>query len=218
MDIANEIGKKGLDATKLARYAMENPLCITQLIDGVTAPKGSIRFGYEKVLRFISEQRPELLYSYFDLFQKMSSCDNSFLKWGAIMTIANLAAADSDNKFDAIFEEYYAPITGPVMVTAANIIGSTVKIVSAKPYLMEKTVKEILKVEKANYELHGEPSPECRNVAIGHAIDVFDQLFHKIDDKETILKFVQRQLKNTRKQVVKKAEKFLKKHKNEQDS
>jgi hypothetical protein len=212
MDIAKEIGKKGFDAGKFASYAIENPQSIAQLIDGVTAPKGSIRFGYEKVLRFISEQRPELLYPYFDVFKKMSGCDNSFLKWGAIMTIANLVAADSENKFDAIFEEYYTPVTGHVMVTAANIIGSSVKIVSAKPYLTEKIVKEILKVERANYELHGQPSPECRNVAIGHAIDVFDQLFDKIDDKKTILKFVQRQLKNTRKQVVKKAEKFLKKH------
>jgi hypothetical protein len=212
MDIANEIGKKGSDASKIARYAIENPQCITQLLDGVTAPKGSIRFGYEKVLRFISEQKPELLYPYFDIFEKMSGCDNSFLKWGAIMTIANLAAKDSDNRFDAIFEQYYAPIKGPVMVTAANIIGSSVKIVSAKPYLTGKIVKEILKVEKANYELRNQPSPECRNVAIGHAIEAFDQFFDKIDDKKTILKFVQRQLKNTRKAVVKKAEKFLQKH------
>ena len=212
MDIAKEISKKGADAAKIAAYAMKNPHCIGQLIEGVTAPKGSIRFGYEKVLRLISEQCPELVYPYFNVFQKLSTCDNSFLKWGAIITIANLASADSGNKFEAIFEKYYAPITGPVMVSAANIIGGSAKIVSAKPYLTEKIAKEILKVENAEFELHGEPSPECRNVALGHAIDTFDQFFDQIEDKSAIVEFVKRQLKNTRKQVVKKAEKFLKKH------
>ena len=180
MDIAAEISKKGADAGKIASYAIKNPQCIGQLIEGVTAPKGSIRFGYEKVLWFISEERPDLVYPYFDVFRNLSVCDNSFLKWGAIMTIANLAAADSENKFDAFFDQYYAPVTGPVMVSAANIIGSSPKIVSAKPYLAQKITKEILKVEKANFEMHGEPSPECRNVALGHAIETFDKFFDQI--------------------------------------
>jgi hypothetical protein len=212
MDIAKELSRKGADVTKIVGYAIKNPHCIQQLIEGVTAPKGSIRFGYEKVLRLISEQRPELIYPYFDVFKDLSGCDNSFLKWGAIMTIANLAAADSDNKFDAIFEQYYAPITGPVMVSAANIIGSSAKIASSKPYLTQKIVGKILEVEKAQFQLHDEPSPECRNVALGHAIDTFDQFFDQIEDKAAIIEFVKRQLKNTRKQVVKKAEKFLKQH------
>ena len=139
-----EIGKKGFDADKIVSYAIKNPQCIDQLIGGVTAPKGSIRFTYEKVLRIISEERPDLIYPYFDIFKKLSVCDNSFLKWGAILTISNLAAADDEGKFDKMFDEFYAPVKGPVMVTASNIIGSSVKIAQAKPYLSQKITKEIL--------------------------------------------------------------------------
>jgi len=39
--------------------------------------------------------------------------------------------------------------------------------------------------------------------------DAFDQFFDRIDDKAAILAFAKRQLQNTRKQVVKKAERFL---------
>ena len=212
MDLAKEIGKKGFNAAIIAQYAIENPDNIERLIEGIIAPKGSIRFGYDKVLRLISEKQPELVYPYFEVFRKLSLCDNSFLKWGAILTIANLTAADSDKKFDAMFDEYYAPIKGPVMVTAANIIGGSVKIINAKPYLIDKIINEILKVEKAKYELHDEPSPECRNVAIGHAIDTFDAIFSQVKDKDSVIKFVKRQLKNTRQAVVKKAQKFLKNH------
>ena len=214
MDIQKEIARKGFDIAKVVSYAIKNPETIERLIEGVTAPKGSIRFAYEKVLRFISEERPDLIYPYFDVFKKLSVCDNSFLKWGAILTIANLAAADTEEKFDTMFDEYYAPIKGPVMVTASSIIGGSVKIVKAKPYLAHKITKEILKVEKAKYLYHGELSPECRNVAIGQAIDTFDELFDDLEDKDTIIRFVKKQLKNTRQKVVKKAEKYLKKHAN----
>ena len=98
------------------------------------------------------------------------------------------------------------------MVTASSIIGSSIKIAHAKPYLIGKITKEILKVEKAKYEHHGEISPECRNVAIGQAIDTFDELFDELEDREAVIKFVKKQLKNTRQKVTKKAEKFLKKH------
>ena len=210
MDIAKELNKKGADTAKIARYAVKNPECIEQLIDGVTLPKGSIRFGYEKVLRLISEKRPELIYPYFNVFKKLSGCDNSFLKWGAIIIV--FLYHQTDLIIDKIFEEYYAPITGQVMVTASNVIGGSVKIALAKPYLTQKITQEILKVEKAKFLYHGELSPECRNVAIGQAIDSFDNFYEQIENKDAVIKFVKRQLKNSRAKVAKKAEKFLKKH------
>jgi hypothetical protein len=138
--------------------------------------------------------------------------ENSFLKWGAIITVANLTAADTEGRFEAIFDGYYAPICGPTMVTAANLIGSSPRIIRAKPHLAQRITQKILKVEGAKYEHHGSPSPECRNVAIGHAIDAFDQFFDLIDDKAAVLAFARRQLQNTRKQAARKAERFLRTH------
>lgn len=214
MDIATEIGKKGFDADGIAGYAMGHPSCIKLLMEGVTAGKGSVRFGYSKVLRRISEQRPELVYPYFSTFRELSVCDNSFLKWDAIAILSNLTRVDTENRFDAIFHDYYAPLAGPVMITAANIIGCSATIAKAKPYLAQQITKEILKVENAAFENRGEPSPECRNVAIGHAIGALDQIFDQIEEKERVCGFVERQLHNSRKAVVQKAEKFLKKYKN----
>jgi hypothetical protein len=212
MDMAKELGRKGADAGKIAGYVIKQPGCIESLIEGLKASKGTLRYGCEKVLRLVSEKRPGLIYPYFDLYSQLLDSDNSFLKWGAILTIANLAGVDSDGKFDKIFNKYYLPVTGPVMITAANIIGGSAKIALARPELIGRITKEILKVEKAKFVMRGSPSPECRNVAIGHAIDSFDQFFGQIDNKAAVIKFVKKQLKNTRKAVVKKAEKFLQKH------
>ncbi len=212
MDLAEQVGQKGADIDAIAAKVMARPEHIAQLIEGIQAPRGTARFNHEKVLRRLSEDKPELIYPHFDLFVGLLDCDNSFLKWGAILTIAQLTAVDSPQKFEAIFDKYYAPIPGPVMITAANIIGGSARIVPAKPHLVGRITAEILKVEKAKYELHGRPSPECRNVAIGHALESFAQFFDRIEDKPSVLRFVEKQLQNPRPAVAKKAAQFLRKH------
>jgi hypothetical protein len=212
MKIPEELKRKGADISRVATRAIKNPELIPELIEGLMTPKGTLRYGYEKVLRLISEQRPALVYPYFDIFAGLLDSPNSFLKWGAILTIANLAVVDSEKRFEKLFRKYYSPITGPVMVTAANVIGGSVKIASAKPELTERITREILKVEKAEFKRRDSPSPECRNVAIGQAIDSFDKIFDQIKNQAPIIKFVKRQLKNSRKAVVTKAEKFLERH------
>jgi hypothetical protein len=210
--ILEQLGHKGVDIAGIVDQVIEKPKSIDELIEALKVETRAVKFSYEKVLRQVSERRPDLIYPYFDVFVGLLDSDNSFLKWGAIMTVANLTAVDKENKFEAIFAKYYAPIPGPAMITAANIIGSSAKIARAKPELTERITREILKVEKAKYKNKGALSPECRNVAIGHAIDTFDKLFDQIGDKATVITFVKRQLKNTRKPVVKKSERFLRKH------
>jgi hypothetical protein len=211
-DLTKEIGRKGADIAGIADRVIECPGRVADLIEGVQAPRGAIRFNYEKTLRLISEKKPDLIYPHFDLFVRLFDGDNHFLKWGAIMTIANLTAVDSAKKFESLFEKYYAPIKGPVMVTAANIIGSSPRIVGFKPHLTDRVAGEILKVEKARYQIDGCDSPECRNVAIGHAIAAFAQFFDGIADKPAVLKFATRHLKNPRPAVAKKAGQLLRKH------
>lgn len=200
------------DVEEIAEYAMKNPACIAELIEGLKAPGGTLRYGCDKVLRRISEEQPGLLYPYFDDYVALLDSENSFIKWGAIITLGNLVVADSEQRFNRIFRRYYAPIKGPVLVTAANIIGASATIVLSRPDLAAKITREILKVEKAQYERKGKLSPECRNVACGQAIDTLDRIFDLIQDPVPVVRFVRRQLKSTRPAVVKKAEKFLKKY------
>ncbi len=211
-DVLKQLAVKGADINAVADWLIEDRKQIPVLVEALLSEKSSKKFAYEKALRLVSEKQPGLIYPYFDVFVGLLDSDNSFLKWGAIITVGNLASVDTKKKLEAIFEKYYAPITGPVLVTAANIIGSSVTIARAKPSLVDSITREILKVEKAKFQRKGRPSPECRNVAIGQAIDSVDEFFDLISDKTAVLKFVKRQLKNTRKPVVRKAEQFIHKY------
>lgn len=211
-NLVSELRKKGADLEKITGSAIDNPDLISELVDILKTEKGAIKYGCEKVIRLVSERKPVLIYPYFDFIEEMLDSDNSFLKWGAILTIANLACVDSENRFEKIFEKYYTPIQGPALVTAANIIGGSVKIVLAKPGLSEKIVMEILKVEKGQYINKGELSPECKNIACGAAIDAFNQMYEDIHVRKPVFVFVKKQLKNSRAKVKSKAEKFLKRY------
>jgi hypothetical protein len=68
-----------------------------------------------------------------------------------------------------------------------------VAIALAKPDLADRIVDETMKVEKGRYK-----TAECRNVALGHALDALGRLF------------VKRQLRNPRNATRKRAERLVK--------
>jgi hypothetical protein len=207
--ILDKIGEKGWDPQRLADRVIEQPELLAELFRGLKAPQARVKYGCEKLLRRVSERRPELLYPRFEIFEALLEEENTFLKWGAIQTLANLARADSQGRIDKLFKQYFAPVRGPVMITAANVIGGGARIGVARPGLADRIARQILQVETAAYMLDGTLSPECRNVAIGHAIDAFDRLFDSLKRKKPVLEFVRRQLGNSRQAVRKKAERFL---------
>jgi len=204
--LIQEISQKETDKDEIADRVISNPELIPEIIEGLSDKKARTKYGCAKVLRLLSEKKPEVLYPRFDFFVGLLDSDNTFLKWDAIHVLGNLAAADSEGKFEKILDRYLAPIPGPVLITAANVIGGAAKIALAKPALTEKITGELLKVEKARYQ-----TDECRNVALGQTIDSFDRFFAQIEDREPVIALAQRQLKNTRNSTRKRAEKFLKK-------
>ena len=107
--------------------------------------------------------------------------------------MSHLARVDTEDKFDAIFAKYFSPIPGPVMITAANVIGGAARIAQAKPQWADRIAREVLKVSRARYQ-----TAECRNIAMGHAIETIGQIYRSLHEKATVVRFVKRQLKNTR--------------------
>jgi len=204
--LLQQLAKKEATTETITNKVIQNPDLLPEIIKGLNAEKANIKYGCLKVLRWISEQRPALLYPHFDFFVDLLNSEVTFFKWGAILIIANLTAVDSNDKFEKMFDKYFAPITDHVMITAATIIGSSAKIALAKPDLTERITKEILKVEHSIYQ-----TDECRNVAIGHAIKSFHQFFDQIKNKQPVIYFIKRQLENTRSGTRKAAEKFVKK-------
>jgi hypothetical protein len=116
------------------------------------------------------------------------------------------SACAARGRIDGVLDRYLAPIAGPVMITAANAIAGAGRIASARPDLQPRIVAAILGVEKARYA-----TAECRNVAIGHALETLRTLALASDasapspEFRAVLAFARRQLKNPRPATAKKA-------------
>ena len=199
------INQAALNPPQLARKAIRNPRLVPDIIKGLKADKARIKYGCAKALRSISEVRPDLLYPHFDFFVRLLDHENKIFQWDAAFVLSQLARVDDDDKFAAVFDRYFSPIPGPVMITAANIIQGGARIAKAKPQLADRIAAEVVKVARARYQ-----TPECRNVAIGHAIVALGGMLPLLRDPKPAVQFVRKQIRNPRPATRKKAEQFLK--------
>lgn len=172
---------------------------------GLEAPAARVRFGCLKDLRRLSEEAPQLLYADFDKFVSLLDHPNSIFRWNAAHILANLARVDRSCKLAPLLDRFLQPIRGPQMIGAANVMQAAAVIAAAQPQLADKLAAGILAVGRAKYE-----TEECRNVAIGHAIQSLARFPEGIQRKAAVAGFVRRQLDNPRPATQRKAEKFLK--------
>ena len=198
------IHRAALSTPSLVRQAMRNPRRLPEIIRGLHADKPRIKYGCAKALRLLSEQRPDLLYPHFDFFVGLLDHPNTILQWDAAFVLSHLVRVDRQDQFAAIFPKYFAPIPGPVMITAANVIQGAARIAHAKPPLADRIAAQVLKVATARYA-----TAECRNVAIGHAIVGLGQMLPLLRRPAPVVQFVRRQARNPRPATRKKALWFL---------
>ena len=189
----------------MADAVEHNHELIEEVLAGIGAKRAGVKFGASKALRIMSERLPELLYRHFDFFAAMLDHDNQILKWNATLTLANLARVDRAGKIEAILDQYLDLISGPNMITAANAIRGAAIIGLAKPHLVRRILLRIIRVERVEYA-----TPECRNVAIGHALRALEQLADLLPDQRVLRLFAARQLGNPRPATSAKARRFLK--------
>ncbi len=198
-------GPAAQDPARLGRAAASASRPLRQLLEGLEARDPRTKYGCAKALALIAQSRPASLYPFFDHFVRLLDHQNKILQWEATLILAHLAAVDAGNRFEPIFEKYFAPISGPVMITAANVIKGGARIARAQPRLADRIAAELLKVAHARYR-----TPECRNVAIGHAIRAFGDMLYVLQNPVPVIQSVRKQVKNPRPATRRKAEEFLK--------
>jgi len=200
---------KSISKEQLAGKVKNNFDLLPEIVDGMNSSKAAIRYGCGKVLMDLSEEHPEKIYPHWDSFVELLNSKYRILIWQSMAIIANLTKADKENKFETIFDKYYGLIDNDYMVTVANVIGNSRKIVLAKPYLLQRITNEMLKVENISITPH--LTEECKRVIVEKTIQSFDMFFDKIEQKDKIISFVEKHVNSSRKALKDEANNFLKK-------
>lgn len=203
---------KNKDLEGLVEVLKGEPSRIKALIEKINTDKSSGKFFLEKSIRLLSEREPSLVYPYFREIAQLIQSSNNFIKWGAIITISNLVGVDEENRFESLFDEYFSLLNSDSMITAGNVAGNAWKFVVKKPEWESEITERLLKVNKNTYLYKGEPSPECKNIMLGHVLGCFDKYYEASTLQEKIIAFAESEVNNPRKSVARKAQAFLKNH------
>ncbi len=209
-EILQQLAEKQITKTELTAKIELDFSLIPAVIAGVSSPHASVRYGCASVLVDLSAKHPEKLYQHFDFFVSLLSNKRRILVWNGMAAIANLCEADADKKFDAVFDKYYGFIGDEYMVTVANVVGNSPRIVQAKPYLASRITKELLKVEKIPTTPH--LTEECKRVIAEKTVEAFSKFFSLIggSDRIKVLAFVKAQADSPRVSLRKTVQCFLK--------
>jgi hypothetical protein len=199
--------EKKVSIESLAKRAKRDKKFLKELLESNKSTIAQMKFKSAKVLRYLSEEDPEVLYPYWDHFKRRLSSENTFLRSDAMFVLGNLASVDSKGKFEKIFNLCYKQLDDPSMVPAANLAGMSGKIALAKPDLQTRIINRLIKIDSTNH------SSECRNIIKGKAIDSFSKFYETASsaNQKKIIAFVKKETKNPRSVTKKKAQRFLKK-------
>lgn len=200
-----DIGKKSVSVESIAKKVVNDKKLLDDLKENASSDNAAIKYKSLKVLMYLGEQQPNILYPEWDFFVKLLDSGNTFLRTIGSTVIANLTRVDTENKFENIFDKYYSLLEDESMINAANIAGYSGIIAKAKPHLQNKITDKLLDIDNTRH------SSECKNIIKGKAILSFYEYIGEVEDKTKIIQFVKNELKNPRSATKKKAEKFLKK-------
>lgn len=199
-------------AESYAAQVYEEQILLTDLLDIMETEKTAAKYMAEKIVRYISEDKPQLLYPFFDRLFALLDSENAFIRLGVILSVSNLLELDSrtERKWEGCAERYLRLLDTDDIAVFGNTVQSIPKLLKAYPEAADRVFPLILETDSHTFYRKQEPSPECRNVAVGHVIDCFSALFGLPGYHEEMIAFAERNRDNDRKQVRGKIAGFLK--------
>jgi hypothetical protein len=198
-----ELNRKSINVKSVAKKALEDKAVLSELLEGVLSKKEKIRFNCFKVLLLISEEHPKALHPQWDFFADLLISPNTYFKYIAIYIIANLAQDDPKNRFEKIFNKYYALLDDESMIPPAHVAANSAKIAFAKPHLQTKITNMLLGIDKTHHK------PERKDLIKSYVIEAFGELIKGARNEKKMLQFVREQLKAKSPRTKKKAKEFL---------
>jgi hypothetical protein len=204
MSILADLADKELDVEGVAGTVLENEKTLSELLEGVQSRQDTIRYNSFKVLMLLSEEHPELLYpNRWDFFVDLLRSDNTYHGQIGMQIIASLTKADTEKKFEELFEEYYGLLDDESVIPASHLAARSGEIARAKPELAGRITEKLLSIDETHHK------PHRKELVKASAIEAFDEYFGDAEEQDKIIEFVRQQLDSESPKARKAAKRFL---------
>ncbi len=207
-DLISEICDKNVDVDKFAEIIINEEPIRQEIINQMLNNEHIMVYYHSyNILAKSSELKPELFYRYWDDFASLLNHENSYHRDFGLTLIANLTKVDYENKFSSVFDDYFKRINDTKFMTARHCIQNTAKILANKHELKEDILNILLNInELCNF------SEKRKALIKSDVIEVFDEFYREINNKEMINKFVKVELNSVSPKTKKRAREFILKY------
>lgn len=206
--LISEISDKNVDVDKFAEIVINEEPIRQEIINQMLNNEHIMVYYHSyNILAKASELKPELFYRYWDDFVSLLNHENSYHRDFGLTLIANLTKVDTENKFAHVSEDYFKHINDGKFMTARHCIHNTAKILANKHELKEDILNILLNIDElCNF------SEKQKALIKSDVIEVFDEFYEEITNKEMINKFVKVELNSVSPKTKKRAREFILKY------
>jgi hypothetical protein len=181
------LDKKDVDIKVLAVNAVNDNELFKELMAGILSKDNTIRQNSFKTLQIVARENPEFLYPQWNQFSEMLKSKNNYHKYIAIYLLADLTAVDRENKFEKIFDDYFAILGGDKTMTASHVALNSSKIALNKPELQNKIIDILLNIDNIH-------QGKQKELIKAYVIEALRKMYPDLKDKAKVMKFIGEQL------------------------
>ena len=193
-----------IDAENIADRIMEGEISLESVLDGISNKLPRVQFGCSKSLLLLSGKNPAALYKKIDRVIELLSNENQILKWNAIAMLGNMAAVDRKCRIEGLLPMFYGFLSSGELIAANHAMDALGKIGRTFPEERKQIALHLCGVERESFD-----TDECRNIAIGKAIQALEMFADFINPAKSLIEFARRQTGNRRPATAKKAKALL---------
>ena len=200
-----DMNNKYVNIESVAEKALADRELLSEILEGLTTKKETLRYNCLKILLLMSETNSELLYHKWDYFVTLLDSDNSYWKMSSIQLLAKLIKVDIENKLEKIIGKYYGLLNDKSMIVAIYVANNSGKIAKVKPHLESQITNKLLDIDSTHH-------PAGRKLLIkAGAIEAFEEYFAETANREKRIAFVKEQQDCDSPKTRKLAQNFLRK-------
>jgi hypothetical protein len=200
--LSHLLNVKKPDLEPIKKMCLDHSHFRDELVDYLAEKNETLRYNSFLVLNSLAEEKPGLLYPYWDTFVKYLKSEKVLQVLVGIELISRLVSADTKNLFEKVADDYFNLINHPNVIPIRYLMLNCWRIGKARPEYIPRIRDLVFSIDVINQEHKG--------LLKGDGIIAFAQLWNLMENKEEIIAFVKDQLDSESPKTIKEAKKFLK--------
>ena len=200
--------KEGKALDELAAIALEDDAVRDTLVACLSEKNEVLRYNAVRALERLAAQHPERLYPAWDTLTGLLDSPNGFRRSSGAALLAAVLPADTEHRFDTLFEHYLGLLDDSKVMVARYLAQSIAKVALARPDLAARITTRLLELESTRH------TPDRKDILRGDILGAFEQYFPRIPQAchADILAFAQRALDCSSPRTRKIAKQYLSAH------